>query len=110
MTAVLQHPATVPAHDAETTEAKHPARFGKLTAKDRCEAPVSPILFKATGNRACGAQAFVRVVVTEEQHLLFCVHDYRKHAPYIASKAFEVIDESATINAKPTDPSQSQGF
>jgi hypothetical protein len=107
MTTLLDHPATVPA--AEVTD-RNPARFPALTVADRCDAAASKYLQEVTGRFECGSQAFVRVVVTETQHLLFCVHDYRKHAPKIAEDGHEVIDQSASINEKPTDPESSAGF
>ncbi len=58
-----------------------------LTASDRCD--------------RCGAQAFVRVVMTAGE-LLFCAHHARAHSERLAQVAVEVQDGTAAINAKPS--------
>lgn len=108
---VLDHPATKPtATDEPTSPVEVPKAYPALTAKDRCESPVSKILRDATNNRECGAQAFMRAVVTEDSHLLFCAHHGRVQMPALAEAGIRVVDESGQINAKPTDASASNGF
>jgi hypothetical protein len=64
----------------------------------------------------CGAQAFVAVEIhvtssTEPLHVLYCAHHYGKHAPGLAQHQTRVLaDLRHTINAKPTDPTDSNGF
>lgn len=104
---VLDHPATVPATEAPAPETVYP----DLTHQDRCDDLVSKILRDNTdGNKYCGAQAFMRAIVTEDQHLVFCAHHGRKQMPALAKAGIRVIDESGKINHKPTDASASNGF
>ena len=58
-----------------------------FTALDRCD--------------RCGAQAFVRAVLTSGD-LLFCAHHGRAHAARLAEVAIEVQDDTARINTKPS--------
>ena len=58
-----------------------------LTAADRCD--------------RCGAQAFVRAVLTAGE-LLFCAHHGREHASRLAEVAIRVQDGTAAINARPS--------
>jgi len=51
-----------------------------LTASDRCD--------------RCGAQAYVRVVLTSGGELLFCGHHARKHLPALESLAVSIQDET----------------
>lgn len=53
-----------------------------LTAADRCD--------------RCGAQAYVRVLMTSGE-LLFCAHHAREHAPKFSALATHVQDESARL-------------
>ena len=59
-----------------------------LTAADRCD--------------RCGAQAYVRVVLTSGGELLFCAHHGREHAPRLREVAAEIHDESDRLAATPT--------
>ncbi|RNE62344.1 DUF7455 domain-containing protein [Cryobacterium tepidiphilum] len=54
----------------------------QLTAADRCD--------------ACGAQAYIRVVVNNSE-LLFCAHHGRKHQEKLAAIAQSWHDESARL-------------
>ena len=54
----------------------------KLTAQDRCD--------------ACGAQAYIRVVVNNGE-LLFCAHHGRKHQEKLAQLAHSWHDESSRL-------------
>ncbi|MDJ0377666.1 hypothetical protein [Cryobacterium sp. PH31-L1] len=54
----------------------------QLTAADRCD--------------ACGAQAYIRVVVKNSE-LLFCAHHGRKHQEKLATIADSWHDESSRL-------------
>ena len=56
-----------------------------LAAADRCD--------------RCGAQAYVRVLLTEGE-LLFCAHHARKHAAALAGVAVELQDETERLRAE----------
>jgi hypothetical protein len=58
-----------------------------FTALDRCD--------------RCGAQAFVRAVLTSGD-LLFCAHHGRKYGESLAATALVVEDASEAINKKPS--------
>lgn len=51
-----------------------------LTASDRCD--------------RCGAQAYVRVVLTSGGELLFCGHHARKHLDAVKPLAAEIHDQT----------------
>ncbi|QPL04538.1 MULTISPECIES: DUF7455 domain-containing protein [Actinomyces] len=72
--------ATVPA-ESEVTVAGTIER--PLTTADRCD--------------ACGAQAFVRAVLTSGQ-LLLCGHHARAHMPALKRQALYIQDETATLS------------
>lgn len=56
-----------------------------LTAADRCD--------------RCGAQAFIRARLAEDQDLLFCAHHGREHLDKLRSIAIEVVDETGRLDA-----------
>ncbi|GAA1349185.1 DUF7455 domain-containing protein [Falsarthrobacter nasiphocae] len=56
-----------------------------LTAKDRCD--------------RCGAQAYVRAVLSSGGELLFCAHHGRDVEDTLRPKAAEWIDESGRLDA-----------
>lgn len=58
-----------------------------FTALDRCD--------------RCGAQAFVRAVLSSGD-LLFCAHHGRVYAGVLATRALVVEDASESINQKPS--------
>jgi hypothetical protein len=58
-----------------------------LTASDRCD--------------RCGAQAYVRVVLTAGD-LLFCAHHGRRYESKLRELAREFDDQSGQLNATPT--------
>ena len=55
-----------------------------LTALDRCD--------------RCGAQAFLRAVLTTGE-LLFCAHHAREYGDRLAAAALRIEDRSGEINA-----------
>ncbi len=55
-----------------------------LTAADRCD--------------RCGAQAFVRVVLTAGD-LLFCGHHAKAYEDKLRASAVDWVDETATLNS-----------
>ena len=55
----------------------------ELTAADRCD--------------RCGAQAYVRVILTSGFELLFCAHHSKEHADRLRQVALEIHDESERI-------------
>ncbi|MFP5336302.1 MAG: hypothetical protein ACLGIV_13420 [Actinomycetes bacterium] len=59
----------------------------RLTAADRCD--------------RCGAQAYVRVLLTSGGELLFCAHHGREHAPRLREVAAEIQDESDRLVGTP---------
>ena len=67
-----------------TTPAPAPHTF---TATDRCD--------------RCGAQAFMRAVLSSGD-LLFCAHHGRAYGDALAAKALVVEDASETINKAPS--------
>jgi len=56
-----------------------------LTAADRCD--------------RCGAQAYVRVMLTTGGELLFCAHHGREHSPKLQQIAAEIQDETDKLTA-----------
>ena len=57
----------------------------ELNATDRCD--------------ACGAQAYVRVILESTGgELLFCAHHGRQHAAALRAKGAEIQDESARLH------------
>ena len=62
-----------------TALAPHPP----LTASDRCD--------------RCGAQAYIRVVLTSGGELLFCAHHGRKHEEKLSQIAHSWHDESSRL-------------
>jgi hypothetical protein len=67
-----------------TTAAPAPHTF---TATDRCD--------------RCGAQAFMRAVLSSGD-LLFCAHHGRRYGDALAAKALVVEDATETINKAPS--------
>lgn len=55
-----------------------------LTATDRCD--------------RCGAQAFIRARLAEDQDLLFCAHHGREHLDKLRAIALEVVDETGRLD------------
>ncbi|GLU48048.1 DUF7455 domain-containing protein [Nocardiopsis ansamitocini] len=60
-----------------------------LTAADRCD--------------RCGAQAYVRVVLSSGGELLFCAHHMRKHDDSIRKIASEIQDETDRLHSTKAD-------
>ncbi|GCD99963.1 MULTISPECIES: DUF7455 domain-containing protein [Streptomycetaceae] len=58
-----------------------------LTAADRCD--------------RCGAQAYLRVVLSSGGELLFCAHHARKFEPELRKVAVEIQDETDRLTAVP---------
>lgn len=61
-----------------------------LTAADRCD--------------RCGAQAYVRVVLSSGGELLFCAHHGRKHQDKLREVAADITDETARLTTAGADP------
>lgn len=57
-----------------------------LTAMDRCD--------------RCGAQAYVRVVLSTGGELLFCAHHGRAHDAKLREIAADITDETARLRAE----------
>jgi hypothetical protein len=55
-----------------------------LTAMDLCD--------------RCGAQAYVRVVLSGSGELLFCAHHSRQHAEALAKAGAEIQDETQRLS------------
>lgn len=70
--------------DVSTLTAENAAP--ELTAADRCD--------------ACGAQAYVRVLMAGGGELLFCAHHARKHSEALSSVATHIHDETDRLHAK----------
>lgn len=73
------------AKEATLTESVAPTEGAErpLTTADRCD--------------ACGAQAFVRVVLASGE-LLFCGHHARAHMPALERQALFIQDETAALS------------
>ncbi len=56
-----------------------------LTAADRCD--------------RCGAQAYLRVVLSSGGELLFCAHHGREHGDKLREVAADITDESARLTS-----------
>ena len=59
----------------------------ELTAADRCD--------------RCGAQAYVRVILSSGGELLFCAHHARRYEPTLKTMAAEFHDESDRLIETP---------
>jgi len=59
-----------------------------LTAADRCD--------------RCGAQAYLRVVLTSGGELLFCAHHGKKYEASLRKVAADIQDETARLADTPT--------
>ncbi|WP_366179779.1 hypothetical protein ABXS69_05495 [Actinomyces timonensis] len=79
-TSVVERPGSAPEAVPSTEDAAVEPR--PLTTADRCD--------------ACGAQAWMRVVLTAGE-LLFCAHHGRAHAPALAERALFIQDESSRL-------------
>lgn len=66
------------------------APSASLTAADRCD--------------RCGAQAYVRVVLTAGGDLLFCAHHYAEHADRLRPQAAQILDETHRLTEVVTAP------
>lgn len=69
--------------DVSTLTAENAAP--EMTAADRCD--------------ACGAQAYVRVLMAGGGELLFCAHHARKHSEALSSVATHIHDETERLHA-----------
>lgn len=82
-----------------------------LTMLDRCESAAVVLQDNGRPGRGrCGAQAFVRAIMTSGHDLLFCAHHADEHQTVLLSKGARLIDERGRINLKPTDAKASRGF
>lgn len=64
------------------------APTGPLTAVDRCD--------------RCGAQAYIRVVLSTGGELLFCGHHGRQHDEKLRKVAADIQDETDRLATTPT--------
>ncbi|ACV09078.1 hypothetical protein Jden_1426 [Jonesia denitrificans DSM 20603] len=71
--------------DDDMSETTTTPRKDTLTAADRCD--------------RCGAQAYVRVVLSAGE-LLFCAHHARNHLPQLEDVAREIHDETDRLYAE----------
>ena len=60
-------------------------------------APTKPLPALDVCDR-CGAQAYVRVLLTNAGELLFCAHHGREHAQALAKVAGDIQDESNRLS------------
>ena len=60
-------------------------------------APTKPLTALDLCDR-CGAQAYVRVLLTNGGELLFCAHHGRQHATALAKVAIDIQDESNRLS------------
>ena len=65
-----------------------------LTASDRCD--------------RCGAQAYVRVVLSGGADLLFCAHHGRQYELKLREIAHEYHDETAKLGSTPSSASNDE--
>ena len=61
-------------------------------------APTKPLTALDLCDR-CGAQAYVRVLLTNGGELLFCAHHGREHSAALAKVAVDIQDESNRLSA-----------
>jgi hypothetical protein len=73
---------------------RHDARKATLTG---AIAPTRPLTALDACDR-CGAQAYVRVLLTNGGELLFCAHHGRVHAEALAKVAVDIQDESNRLS------------
>jgi hypothetical protein len=74
---------------------RHDAKEATLTG---AIAPTKPLTALDVCDR-CGAQAYVRVLLTNAGELLFCAHHGREHAKALAKVAVDIQDESNRLSA-----------
>ena len=72
----------------------HDARKATLTG---AIAPTKPLTALDVCDR-CGAQAYVRVLLTNSGELLFCAHHGREHAKALAKVAVDIQDETNRLS------------
>jgi hypothetical protein len=60
-------------------------------------APTKPLNATDLCDR-CGAQAYVRVVLSGSAELLFCAHHARQHSDALAKVAVEIQDETERLS------------
>jgi hypothetical protein len=71
--------------EAEMSTAAEIRELPALTALDRCD--------------RCGAQAYLRVEVSEGLELLFCGHHAREHGDKLKAIAVNFVDETHKLNS-----------
>lgn len=104
MTALLEKtliaPASVMSADAIL------AKFGPLTALDRCDANAAKMnADKNLVQGQCGAQAFVRAVMPSGFDLLFCAHHADKQTANLIAKGASLYDGTLKINKQASQSS-----
>ena len=50
----------------------------------------------------CGAQAFVRVILSGGADLLFCGHHWSRHEAVLRDQSVEIIDETHLLDGAPS--------
>lgn len=67
----------------QRSEAPDGSVAGALTAMDRCD--------------RCGAQAYVRVLLSDGLELVFCAHHNRQYAAALTKIAVDIHDETGRL-------------
>jgi hypothetical protein len=78
---------------------RHDARQATLTG---AIAPTKPLTALDVCDR-CGAQAYVRVLLSNGGELLFCAHHGRKHADALSKVAVDIQDETNRLSEPQPD-------
>ena len=72
-------------NEADVSTAADVREVPSLSAQDRCD--------------RCGAQAYLRVEVSEGLELLFCAHHAREHGDKLKEIALSFVDETHKLNS-----------
>ena len=92
LVAILGRHAPAPVSDGNAGP-----RCGVVLLVNATVTPSAPTLTAADRCDRCGAQAFVRVVLTSGD-LLFCAHHAKAYEDKLRTTAVEWVDETATLN------------
>lgn len=94
---VNRRPATVPQAPPRSSEGAPVTAVlttPPMTAAERCD--------------RCGAQAYVRVLLSSGGELLFCAHHGREHSAKLREVAAEIHDESARLTSSSASPADAE--
>jgi hypothetical protein len=72
-------------NEADMSTAAEVRELPSLTALDRCD--------------RCGAQAYLRVEISEGLELLFCAHHAREHGDKLKAIAVNFVDETHKLTS-----------